>query len=30
MIKLFDAFKAVFGRLKTLPYNVYDEVPIGA
>ena len=30
MIKLFDAFKAVFGGLKTLPYNVYDEVPIGA
>ena len=27
MIKLLDVYKEIFSRLKTLPYNVYDEVP---
>lgn len=30
MIKLYDVFKAVFDKVKTLPYNVYDEVPENA
>ena len=30
MIKTYDVFKAIFDKIKTLPYNVYDEVPTGA
>lgn len=27
MISRYDVFKEIFSKLKTLPYNVYDEVP---
>lgn len=30
MIKLYDVFKAIFDKIKKLPYNVYDEVPADA
>lgn len=27
MIKTYDVFRAIYSKLKTLPYEVYDEVP---
>lgn len=27
MIRLLDVYREIFNRIKTLPYNVYDEIP---